>query len=126
MAPEIVAHSENFTGQFFKRWQQKIRYWLTSLSLFAVIEFDPPADDENEPTKTIDLVKFKERDYLCIDSILSYLFDKLYDIYCSAKSAKELWTSLEKKYGSKDTGLDKIIVANYFDYKTVERTSLIE
>src|SRR5262249_53729328 len=126
MAPEVIARPEKFSGQHFKRWQQKMRFWLTSLSLFSVIENGPPSEEENEPARSVDLAQFRNKDYLCIGSILTCLSDSLYDHYCTVNSAQDLWLALDKKYGIEDVGLDKIKVADYLDYKMKDGLSIVD
>ncbi|KAL0413201.1 UNVERIFIED_CONTAM: hypothetical protein Sradi_1521800 [Sesamum radiatum] len=52
-------------------------------------------------------------DFLCRNYILNGLSDTLYNVYSSAKTAKALWESLEKKYKTKDAGLKKFIVESF-------------
>ena len=42
---------EKFAGINFKRWQQKMLFYLTTLNLAMVLSEDPPAVAENEPDK---------------------------------------------------------------------------
>src|SRR5262249_43951121 len=91
-----------------------------------MIENGPLSEEENEPARSVDLSQFKEKDYLCIGSILTYLSDGLYDHYYTITMARDLWLALDKKYGIKDVGLDKIKVAYYLDYKMKEGLSIVD
>ena len=46
MAPMTVSHGEkleNFSGTEFKRWQQKMLFYLTTLNLARFLQEDAPA-----------------------------------------------------------------------------------
>uniref|UniRef100_A0A5B7BVL1 Putative retrotransposon protein, Ty1-copia subclass n=1 Tax=Davidia involucrata TaxID=16924 RepID=A0A5B7BVL1_DAVIN len=122
-----------FNGKDFKRWQRRMKFWLTTLKLFYVISDSPPPEkssftDLSEPNKSSSdqILKFKEDDYACHGHILSTLCDFLYDLYCETGSAKDLWESLEKKYGKKNAGEEKYVVGEYFDFKMVEEQPVLE
>lgn len=60
---------------------------------------------------------------MCHGQILSILDDKLYDLYCETNSSKELRESLEsldKKYRKEDTGDEKYVVGEHFDFKMIK------
>ncbi|KAK4404257.1 hypothetical protein Sango_0794300 [Sesamum angolense] len=59
-------------------------------------------------------------DFLCKNYILNSLSDTLYNVYSSAKTARVLWESLEKKYKTEDAGLKKFIVGKYLEFKMVD------
>ena len=42
---------EKFAGVNFKRWQQKMLFYLTTLNLAKVLSEDPPAVAKNEPDR---------------------------------------------------------------------------
>ena len=51
MTPMTVSHgekSEKFNGTKFKRWQQKMLFYLTTLNLASFLQEDAPALKENE------------------------------------------------------------------------------
>lgn len=68
----------------------------------------------------------REDNYTCHGQIQSALSNKFYDLYWETKSARELWKSLEKKYGREDLGDEKYIVGEYLHYKMVEDKSVHE
>ncbi|GJT91176.1 retrovirus-related pol polyprotein from transposon TNT 1-94 [Tanacetum coccineum] len=91
---------EKFNGQNFKRWQQKMFFYLTTLGLArflkeTVPQVEPPAEDP------------------------------LYNVYCKTTTAKELWESLERKYKTEDAGTKKFVVARFLDYKMVDSKNVI-
>ncbi|XP_068338880.1 uncharacterized protein [Pyrus communis] len=119
---------EKFKGGDFKRWQQKMLFYLTTLNLANVLrETVPTADGENifsaETLTAIDA--WNHNDFLCRNYILNALDDSLYDVYVVCKTAKELWELLEKKYKTEDAGSKKFVVGKFLDYKMVDSKSIV-
>ncbi|KAK0591232.1 hypothetical protein LWI29_037314 [Acer saccharum] len=98
---------KRFSGQNFKRWQARMKFWLTTLGLFSVIDAPSIPDSEEEPGRTHALKVPKKQDYLCHGKICSRLEDNLFDIYYQIPSAHDIWYALEKKYSTEDAGLEK-------------------
>ncbi|KAL0321308.1 UNVERIFIED_CONTAM: Retrovirus-related Pol polyprotein from transposon TNT 1-94 [Sesamum radiatum] len=64
-------------------------------------------------------------DFLCRNYILNGLSDTLYNVYSSAKTARALWESLEKKYKTEDAGLKKFIVGKFLEFKMVDSKTVM-
>ncbi|XP_058217270.1 uncharacterized protein LOC131328334 [Rhododendron vialii] len=118
---------EKFTGVDFKRWQQKMLFYLTTLSLARFLSEDAPvvAEDEQDMQVLRDQITWKENNYLCKNYVLNCLHDALYSVYCVKKSARELWESLDRKYKTKDAGSKKFVVGRFLDYKMVDSKTVI-
>ena len=116
-----------FSGVDFKRWQQKMFFYLTTLSLQKFINENvhvmldkTPADERFLVTEA-----WTHSDFLCKNYILSGLQDDLYNVYNNAKTSKELWDALEKKYKTEDAGMKKFIVAKFLDYKMIDSKTVV-
>ncbi|CAN6724489.1 unnamed protein product [Malus baccata var. baccata] len=101
-----VEKPEKFKGVDFKRWQQKMLFYLTTLNLSHVITSEAPKAPE-EGDIPVEIPNY----------IRNVLDDFLYDVYSSYKTTKELWESLDKKYKSKklpsnwkDLSMDQLIL----------------
>ena len=101
MVPPTVPYShgerpEKFNGQDFKRWQQKMLFYLTTLGLAKYITEDPPFVEELEPdaTKVEAFTAWKNSDFICKNYILNGLDNSLYNVYCTVETAKVLWLSI--------------------------------
>ncbi|XXG56830.1 hypothetical protein AAC387_Pa03g4144 [Persea americana] len=128
--PVMVNYGEKpkkFNGAEFKRWQQKMLFYLTTLNLARFLREEAPALKENESDKqVVAAVKaWKHADFLCRNYILNGLDNTLYNVYCSLKTVKELWDSLDKKYKTEDTGMKKFIVGRFLDYKIIDSKVVI-
>ncbi|XP_060170498.1 uncharacterized protein LOC132601435 [Lycium barbarum] len=111
-----------FSGINFKGWQQIMFFWLTTLGMQKFTNEDPPVPEEGMPENQRFMVieAWKHSDFLCKGYILSALEDDLYNVYSSAKTSKELWIVLEKKYKTEDACLKKFVVAKFLDYKMMD------
>ncbi|KAF3666915.1 putative phosphoserine aminotransferase, chloroplastic-like [Capsicum annuum] len=113
MAP--VEKPKKFACIDFKRWQQKMFFYLTTLCLQKFTSEDAP----EVPKGTSDKERFmiveawKHSDFLCRNYILSGLQDDLYNVYSGTKTSKELWGALERKYKTEDAGIEKFLVARF-------------
>ncbi|XP_042432936.1 uncharacterized protein LOC122019546 [Zingiber officinale] len=118
---------EKFTGVNFKRWQQKMFFYLTTLGLARILTEEIPkvVKGVDEVNTLLLLDKWNESEFLCRNYILNNLADSLYLVYCEIKTAKELWESLDKKYKSEDAGTKKFIVGRFLDYKMSDSKSVI-
>ncbi|XP_019237515.1 PREDICTED: uncharacterized protein LOC109217701 [Nicotiana attenuata] len=116
-----------FSGVDFKRWQQKLFFYLTTLSLQRFIQEDVPVVPEGTPDNERFLVTeaWKHSDFLCKNYILSGLEDGLYNVYSVMKTSRELWNALEKKYKTEDAGLKKFVAAKFPDFKMIDGKSVI-
>ncbi|MQL80751.1 hypothetical protein Taro_013187 [Colocasia esculenta] len=95
---------EKFSGQHFKRWQQRMKVWFTMVGLISLIESDPPVLDEKVPDSAKKVEELKEKDRLGHGCILTALSDVLFDVYSSStfKTTKALWDELDRKYNTED------------------------
>ena len=130
MAPMTVSHGEKperFNGTEFKRWQQKMLFYLTTLNLARFLQEDAPALKENETDKQVVAVveAWKHADFLCRNYLLNGLDNTLYNVYCTFNTARELWESLDKKYKTEDAGLKKFVVGKFLDYKMLDSKTVI-
>ena len=104
---------EKFNGTEFKRWQQKMFFYLTTLNLAKFLYEDAPTLNENESDKQVVVAidAWKHADFLCKNYILNGLDNTLYNVYSQIKTARELWDSLDKKYKTEDIGVSlKVLI----------------
>ncbi|PHT39395.1 hypothetical protein CQW23_22968 [Capsicum baccatum] len=117
-APQHMAPAEKlekFAGIDFKRWQQKMFFYLTTLCIQKFTSEDAPEVPKGTSDKEHFMIveAWKHSDFLCRNNILSGLQDDLYNIYSGTKTSKELWGTLERKYKTEDAGIEKFLVARF-------------
>ncbi|XP_060182787.1 uncharacterized protein LOC132612695 [Lycium barbarum] len=110
-----------FSSIDFKRWQQKMFFYLTTLNLQKFITEEVPVLPEETPHNECFIVTeaWNHSDFLCKNYILNGLDDGLYNVYSGCKTSKELWNALDKKYKTEDAGLKKFVAAKFLDFKMV-------
>ncbi|GJZ20752.1 pol polyprotein [Tanacetum coccineum] len=130
----IANHAEKpdkFNGHNFKRWQQKMFFYLTTLNLAQFLnetapQEEPPTEGQPSNAQAVQAVEaWKHSDFLCHNYVLNGMVDSLYNVYCKTTTAKELWESLVRKYKTEDAGTKKFVVACFLDYKMVDSKNVI-
>ena len=124
----ILNHGEKlemFNGTDFKRWQQKMLFYLTTLNLARFLNEDGPKLDVGETNKEkLDVVDaWNHSNFLCRNYVLNGLENTLYNVYIPLKTTKELWDSLDKKYKTEDAGLKKFLVNFWTSRWLIQRPS---
>lgn len=125
--PRYSEKPEKFKGLDFKRWQQKMLFFLTTMNLIHVVKEETPKSNENPMTKetVMAIEAWNHSEFCCRNYILNSLDDNLYDIYALCKTAKELWESLEKKYKIDDAGSKKFVIGKFLKYTMVDSKSVV-
>ncbi|KAL0377932.1 UNVERIFIED_CONTAM: hypothetical protein Sradi_3098700 [Sesamum radiatum] len=97
-------------------------FYLTTLNLARFLSEEAPvvSEGETDTQKRAAMDAWVHGDFLCRNYILNGLSDTLYNVYSSAKTARALWESLEKKYKTEDAGLKKFIVGKFLEFKMVD------
>ncbi|XP_049399672.1 uncharacterized protein LOC125863679 [Solanum stenotomum] len=117
-----VEKPAKFSRVDFKRWQQKMFFYMTTLNLQRFINENVHVmSDETPPEERFLVIEaWTHSDFLCKNYILSGMLDDLYNVYSNVKTSKELWDALEKKYKTEDAGMKKFIMAKFLDYKMID------
>ncbi|CAN1343376.1 Retrovirus-related Pol polyprotein from transposon TNT 1-94 [Linum perenne] len=107
---------DKFDGTNFRRWQKKMKFFLTTIKVAYVLSTPYPdemdTDDDDEDGKKKRLLKMKkwENDnFLCVGHILNGLADSLFDVYETYEHASALWEALEAKYLADDASTKKFL-----------------
>ncbi|GJW87161.1 zinc finger, CCHC-type containing protein [Tanacetum coccineum] len=102
---------EKFEGVDFKRWQKKMHFLLSTMSVVYVLNTPIPDDEDSATVEQIRRRnKWENDDYVYHSIIINGMSDSLFDIYQNVKSGKELWDSLEAKYMVDDASSKKFLV----------------
>ena len=57
---------------------------------------------------------------VCRHSILSTLSNELFDVYCSYKEAREIWSNMVAKYTVEDVGKQKFIIGKFCQWEMID------
>ena len=79
---------EKFSGLNFKRWQQKMLFYLTTLNLARFLTEEAPKlkEDERDIQVISAVDAWKHSDFLCRNYVMSALTDSLYNVYTDKKN----------------------------------------
>ncbi|GJV21701.1 zinc finger, CCHC-type containing protein [Tanacetum coccineum] len=119
---------DKFERVDFRRWQKKMHFVLSSMSVVYVLTTPMPEDGGNDATveQIRKGAKWDNDDYVCKGLILSGMSDYLFDTYQNVESSKELWDSLEAKYMAEDASSKKFLVSNFTNYKMTDSRPVLE
>ncbi|GKF60998.1 hypothetical protein Tco_0177784, partial [Tanacetum coccineum] len=82
---------DKFKGVDFRRWQKKMHFLLSGMSVVYVLTTPIPEDGENATTDQIKRRnKWDNDNYVCRGLIFNGMSDLLFDIYQNVESSKEL------------------------------------
>ena len=117
--PEVFK-LERFDGTNFTRWKDKMLFLLTELGvaylLAATLEALPEPTDNDTPAIIAARRKRQEDEVRCRGFILNSLSDRLYDLFRSIQSPKDIWQALENKYNSEKQGTDRFLSMKFFEF----------
>ena len=107
-----------------------MKFLLTALKLFYVLDsnlmsFSTVSDEDTDEIKA-QRKKQEEDELICKGHILNTLSDRLYNLYTSMKSPREIWNALEAKYKTEKVSTDKFIIQTHFDYKMLDNVSVLD
>ncbi|GJX04760.1 zinc finger, CCHC-type containing protein [Tanacetum coccineum] len=116
------AKLEKFEGVDFRRWQKKMHFMLSNMSVVYVLTTPMPNDGGENPTveQVRKGAKWDNDDYVCRGLILNGMSDSLFDVYQNVETSKELWDTLEAKYIAEDASSKKFLVSNFTNYKMTD------
>ncbi|KAM7502162.1 hypothetical protein LguiB_001066 [Lonicera macranthoides] len=120
---------DHFDGENFTRWQEKMKFFLTTFHIAYLLEDDLEVIPEEKADDFEALKekrkKRKEVDYLCRGHILNALGNSVYNTYRNIGTAKELWIALDNKYRIEEASNQKFLIGNFMDYKIKENKSIM-
>jgi hypothetical protein len=94
-----------FTVANFKRWHMRVTLWLTAMNVFWVSKGTPEGELTHEKEK-----EYSEANTIFCDAVVGVLTETLKDTYLCYKTAKEMWDTLNTKYGGSDAGTELYII----------------
>ncbi|KAL0454850.1 UNVERIFIED_CONTAM: hypothetical protein Slati_0824200 [Sesamum latifolium] len=106
---------EPLDGTNYKRWSQKLLIFFEQLDVDYVLFTIPPETEVHAETSSVTItpvmskkkpeedarVKY-DRDNNTVRHLLNQMNNTLFDLFVNQKSAKEIWNTLETRYGGDD------------------------
>ena len=88
-----VSKIEQFNGDNFKRWQERVFSVLDMHGVAFALTDAKPVETSNKQWEL-----WVHANKVCRYTIISTLSNDLFDVYCSYKEAKQIWESIIAKY----------------------------
>ncbi|KAL2237832.1 UNVERIFIED_CONTAM: hypothetical protein Sindi_0974900 [Sesamum indicum] len=134
---------EPLDGTNYKRWSQKLLILFEQLDVDYVLFQNPPETPAEISTLAITAAaipaegtttKSKHGTKLKYDSdnktvrghLLNHMNNSLFDLFVNYKSAKEIWTTMEVRYGDDDAGRKKYIVGKWLQFQMVDEKPIMD
>ncbi|GJX98716.1 zinc finger, CCHC-type containing protein [Tanacetum coccineum] len=107
------AKLDKFEGVDFERWQKKMHFLLSSMSVVYVLTTPMPEDGGDNPTmeQVRRRAKWDNDDYICRGLILNGMSDSLFDIYHNM---------------AEDASSKKFLVSDFTNYKMTDSRPVLE
>ena len=115
-----VSKIEVFTGQNFRRWQERMSTLLDMYEVSFALRTSKP--DPSTTTKQIGA--WIHANKVCRHTLLCALSNDLFDVYCSYKEAKDIWDSLILKYTCEDVVRQRFKIESYYCREMIEDTDI--
>ena len=108
---------DRFDGANFTRWHDKLKFLLTALKIFYVLDPElaaiPEPTEEDTDERRVERKKRQEDELICCGHILNALSDRLYDHCTSIQSVKEMWITLEYKHKAEAESTKRFLISMY-------------
>ncbi|KAL0287167.1 UNVERIFIED_CONTAM: hypothetical protein Sangu_2703700 [Sesamum angustifolium] len=114
---DLTGLPDKFSGQFFKRWQQRMKIWLTMKGLLTVIQVTRPEPTDTDP-KTAEIAQWTERDQIGRGAILSALSNTLFDMVEDRSVAEQTHEIINLEHALADAEMklpEKFLVMSIVD-----------
>ncbi|KAL6568934.1 hypothetical protein OROHE_003675 [Orobanche hederae] len=112
-----------FSGINFKRWSQKMSFYITTMGLASFLrEERPPAPTENETDVQVrtNYDIWIHSDYVCRNILINGLDDGLFNVFNIKEPCKEIWDALELKYHVNPASTKKFVVTRLTEFHMVD------
>ncbi|XP_021765500.1 uncharacterized protein LOC110730027 [Chenopodium quinoa] len=143
---------ESLDGINYKGWSQRMLIAFEQVEIDYVLFRDAPKPIEqtntmieipstpvlgnkesssSQMTTTVvanesEIKKFDRDNKFVRGHLLNSMKYNIFDLYVNMKSAKEMWESLEKKYGADDAGKKKYVTGNWLNFKLVDTKPIMD
>ncbi|KAA0042223.1 ty1-copia retrotransposon protein [Cucumis melo var. makuwa] len=142
---------EPLDGTNYRRWSQKLLIFFEQLEVDYVLTtdlptFDPPTTtstssdpesstgpltaiavtDQVKKDQVIDPEKYAKDNKTVRGHLLNHMSDPMFDLFVVQKSAKDIWSTLESRYGGDDAGRKKYVVGKWLQFQMTDDKPVVE
>ncbi|KAL0451543.1 UNVERIFIED_CONTAM: hypothetical protein Slati_1132400 [Sesamum latifolium] len=129
-------------GTNYKRWSQKLFIFFEQLDVDYVLFTTPPKPEVPAETSFVAITPFTteetknsaedakvkyDRDNKTLRGhLMNHINNTLFDLFVNQKSAKEIWYTLETRYGGDDVGRKKYVVGKWLQFHMVDDKPIMD
>ncbi|KAA0046444.1 ty1-copia retrotransposon protein [Cucumis melo var. makuwa] len=84
------------------------------------------AADQVKKDRVIDLEKYAKDNKTICGHLLNHMSDPMFDLFVAKKSAKDIWSTLESRYGGNDAGRKKYVVGKWLQFQMTDDKPVVE
>ncbi|KAA0062062.1 ty1-copia retrotransposon protein [Cucumis melo var. makuwa] len=142
---------EPLDGTNYRRWSQKLLIFFEQLEVDYVLTTDLPTSDPPTTTSTssdpesstgpltavavtdqvkkdqvIDPEKYAKDNKTVRGHLLNHMSDPMFDLFVVQNSAKDIWSTLESRYGGDDAGRKKYVVGKWLQFQMTDDKPVVE
>ncbi|KAL0437603.1 UNVERIFIED_CONTAM: hypothetical protein Sradi_0468200 [Sesamum radiatum] len=131
---------EFLDGTNYKRWSQKLIIFFEQVDVDYVLFTTPPEPGASTETSTVAItpviiekrpeedakVKYDRDNKTVRGHLLNHMNNALFDLFVKQKSAKEIWSTLETRYGGDDAGRKKYVVGKWLKFHMVDDKPIMD
>ena len=95
---------------------------------YVLLQDCPQQFDAATATPNVDerIAKYEKHNKFVRGHLLSHMGNSLFDLFINNKSAKSVWETLEKKYGTDDAGKKKYATGKWLQFKIVDDKPIMD
>ncbi|KAA0048161.1 ty1-copia retrotransposon protein [Cucumis melo var. makuwa] len=82
--------------------------------------------DQVKKDQVIDLEKYAKDNKTVRGHLLNHMSDPMFDLFVAQKSAKDIWSTLESRYGGDDAGRKKYVVGKWLQFQMTDDKPVME
>ncbi|XP_024989165.1 uncharacterized protein LOC112523714 [Cynara cardunculus var. scolymus] len=133
-----VEKPKKFKGSDFRRWQQEMLFYLTTLRAANILikkepPTNPPVGPDGDAPMQIQVVAHqnvfeicRSNKYSCKNYILNALNDSQYNIHFAFRTAREIWESLDAIYKTKVVFSKRFTVDKFLHYHMIDTKPMVK
>ncbi|KAL0453365.1 UNVERIFIED_CONTAM: hypothetical protein Slati_1314600 [Sesamum latifolium] len=131
---------EPLDGTNYKRWSQKLLIFFEQLDVDYALFTVPPEVEVPAETSSVAItpvmsvkkpeedakVKYDKDNKTVRGHLLNHINNTLFDLFVNQKSSKEIWNTLETRYGGDDACMKKYVVGKWLQFHMADDKPIMD